>query len=275
MDPTSYQDFLQTDAAINPGNSGGPLLNLKGEVIGINAAITSESGGFEGIGFAIPSNMALHIAKALIKEGRVARGWLGVTIQDLTPDLATSFGMETSTGALIADVIKGGPAEKAGLKRGDVIILYNGKAILNPSTLQNEIALSAVNQMVKVRVLRKKETKEFKVRIGSQEELTRKLTASLKSRIGALLRPLTSYEAEKYGLSVQDGVAIKWLDPLGPIGEVGFEKGDIFLEIGGLPIKGIENFVELVSSLPPNQSITLLAVDHRSGQTGYVQIQVR
>ena len=128
-DPSSYQDFLQTDAPINPGNSGGPLLNLQGEVIGVNAAIASESGGFEGIGFTIPSNMALHVARALIAYGKVERGWLGVTTQDLTPELAKSVQVETLKGALIADVVKGGPAEKAGIKKNDVVITYRGKEI--------------------------------------------------------------------------------------------------------------------------------------------------
>jgi serine protease Do len=275
MDPTSYQDFLQTDAAINPGNSGGPLLNLRGEVIGISAAIASESGGFEGIGFAIPSNMALHIAKALIKDGKVVRGWLGISTQDLTPDIANSLGLEAPKGALIADMVKDGPADKAGLQRGDVIIVYNGKSIPDPSSLHNEVALSTINQQVRMTVLRKKEKKELTVRIESQEELTKKLTASLKNRLGALLRPITSQEADKYGLNIDDGVAIKWVDPKGSLGEVGFENGDIFLEVGGVPIEGMESFVELVSSLPPNQRITLLALDHRTGRTGYVQILIR
>ena len=133
-DPSSYQDFLQTDAPINPGNSGGPLLNLQGEVIGVNAAIASESGGFEGIGFTIPSNMALHVARALIAYGKVERGWLGVTTQDLTPELAKSVQAETQKGALIVDVAKGGPAEKAGLKKNDVVIAYRGKEISDSST---------------------------------------------------------------------------------------------------------------------------------------------
>jgi serine protease Do len=122
-DPNSYQDFLQTDAAINPGNSGGPLLNLKGEVIGVNAVIVSESGGFEGIGFTIPSDIALHVAKALIAHGKVERGWLGVSIKDLSPDEAKALRAEGEKGALVAEVIKGGPAEKGGLRKNDLIIL--------------------------------------------------------------------------------------------------------------------------------------------------------
>ena len=124
LDPTSYQDYLQTDAAINPGNSGGPLLNLEGQVIGVNAAIVSESGGFEGIGFAIPSNMAVYISRALIAHGKVERGWLGVTIQELTPDLIKAMNLNISKGALIADVIKGGPADVAGIQKGDVVTVY-------------------------------------------------------------------------------------------------------------------------------------------------------
>ncbi|MFH1351676.1 MAG: Do family serine endopeptidase [Pseudomonadota bacterium] len=275
MDPSSYQDFLQTDAAINPGNSGGPLLNLRGEVIGVNAAIASESGGFEGIGFAIPSNMALYVAKALIMNGKVLRGWLGVSIQELTPEIAKSLGLESTKGTLIADVIKGGPADKAGIKRGDVVIAYDGKSMPDVSTLQNEVALSPIGQQVKVIILRESQKKDFVVKVGNQDVLTKMLTASLKERLGALVRPITSQEAEKYGLGLEDGVAISWVDSKGPLGEVGFEKQDIILELQGESIKGMESFVDMVSSLPGNQKITLLALDHRTGQTGYVQAHVR
>jgi serine protease Do len=149
-DPSSYQDFLQTDAPINPGNSGGPLLNLQGEVIGVNAAIASESGGFEGIGFTIPSNMALHVARALIAHGKVERGWLGVTTQDLTPELAESAHMETLKGAFVVDVLKGGPAERAGIRKNDVMITYRGKEIPDSSTLRNEVAATPIGEEVKV-----------------------------------------------------------------------------------------------------------------------------
>ena len=123
-DPSGYQDFLQTDAAINPGNSGGPLLNLHGEVIGINTAIASESGGSEGIGFAIPSNMAVHIAKELIAHGKVERGWVGVSLQDLTPELTQKLGLSSSKGVLISGVFESSPADRAGLKKGDIIVGY-------------------------------------------------------------------------------------------------------------------------------------------------------
>ena len=157
LDPTSYQDYLQTDAAINPGNSGGPLLNLEGQVIGVNAAIVSESGGFEGIGFAIPSNMAVYISRSLIAHGKVERGWLGVTIQELTPDLIKAMNLKISKGALIADLVKGGPADVAGIQKGDVVTAYQGKEIPNGSALQNEIANTEIGQEAMVTVLSERE----------------------------------------------------------------------------------------------------------------------
>jgi serine protease Do len=155
-DPSSYQDFLQTDAAINPGNSGGPLLSLDGKVVGVNSAILSESGGFEGIGFAIPSNMAQHITEQLIKNGKVIRGWMGVSIQDLTPDLAKSFGLQTTKGALIAGVTKDGPADKAGFKKGDVILGYAGSEIADTAALRNDVANTSPGQEVTVSIWRDK-----------------------------------------------------------------------------------------------------------------------
>ncbi len=274
-DPSSYQDFLQTDAAVNPGNSGGPLLNLHGEVIGVNAAIASESGGFEGIGFTIPSNMALHVTKALIAHGKVERGWLGVSIQDLTPELAKSVHLETLKGALIAEVAQGGPAEKAGMKKDDVVIAYRGKEIPDSSTLQNEVAETPIDQEVKVTVLRSSKKEELTVKIGNLETATKILAASVKERLGIEVRPLNPPEVEKYGLDASQGVAIIWLDAKGPLKEAGFEIGDILLGINNQPVEGIESFVRLVSSLKPKQKIFLVAIDHRSGNSGTVQVEVQ
>jgi serine protease Do len=276
MDPSTYQDYLQTDAAINPGNSGGPLLNLQGEVIGVNAAIASQSGGFEGIGFAIPSTMALYIAGQLIDHGKVARGWLGISIQDLTPELAEKFGAEGEKGALIAEVMKGGPAEKAGMKRGDIVIACGGRDIANASALRNEVATSPIGEEAKVTVLRKGKKVELAVTIGNLEDMTKLLSASVKERLGAELKPVTTpEEAEKYGLGSPQGVEIVRLDPKGPLGKVGFEVGDILLEINHSPIEDFESFVGLVSALEPHQKIVVLAFDHRSGNTGYVEVEVR
>jgi serine protease Do len=274
MDPSTYQDYLQTDAAINPGNSGGPLLNLQGEVIGVNAAIVSQSGGYEGIGFAIPSKMALYISEQLIAHGKVERGWLGVSVQDLTPELAKSFGAESTKGALIAEVVKGGPAEKAGMKRGDIVVSYQGKEITNASTLRNEVAIGPIGQEAKVSVFRKGKTLELTVPIGNLEDATKLLSASVKERLGVEVRPATAQEAEKYGLQLQQGVVIESLDPKGALGKVGFEKGDMILEINGQPIESVEDFVNVVSAVKPGQKIALLALDHNSGSSGYVQVEV-
>jgi serine protease Do len=271
-DPNSYQDFLQTDAAINPGNSGGPLLNLKGEVIGVNSVIVSQSGGFEGIGFAIPSNMARHIASALIAHGKVERGWLGVSIQDLTPELAKSFGLENTAGALIADVSKDGPAGVAGLKRGDIVITFDGKKIHDAGILRNEVASTTVGENVNITVIRKGEKKKFSVKVGNLESATRLFAKSIRNRLGADVRPMNSNEGRIYHLNSNQGVVVSKLDPKGPLSEAGFEEGDIILEINGQPIEAMSDFVNIVRNLQANQQVVLLALDHRTGRTAYVQV---
>jgi serine protease Do len=274
-DPTSYQDFLQTDAAINPGNSGGPLLNLEGEVIGVNAAIASESGGFEGIGFTIPSNMALHVARALIAHGKVERGWFGVTIRDLTPELAKSVHAESLKGALVVDVVKGGPAEQAGLKKDDVVIAFGGKEIPDSSSFRNDVADAPIGQEVKVTFLRNGKKEEIMVKIGNLEASAKIMAAAVKDRLGAEVRALTTQELEKYGLNENQGVAIGWIDPKGPLHGAGFEVGDVILGINNQPVVGVDGFVQLVTALKSNQKATFLALDHRSGNTGTVLVMVR
>ncbi len=274
-DPSSYQDFLQTDAAINPGNSGGPLLNLDGEVIGVNAAIVSQSGGFEGIGFAIPSNIALYVANSLIANGKVARGWLGVSTQDITPELAKSFGLKSPRGALVSDVVKKSPAEKAGLRRGDVIVGYRGKRIPDGGTLRNEVATSPIKGTVTVTVIRNGKTVVIPVRIENLEQALRREAASFRARLGVDVAPLKPKVAQKFGLNTRKGVVLTWVDPSGPLGEQGFEVGDMILEIDGKAVRGLEGLMDMVRHIRPRQRLTLLALDHRTGRTGYVQIRVR
>lgn len=273
--PSGYEDFLQTDTPINPGNSGGPLLTLHGLVIGVNSAIATESGGFEGIGFAIPSNMAVYVANALIRHGKVERGWLGVSIQELTPGLAKSFGLPAPAGALVADVMKGGPAEKAGLERGDVIVEYRGKKIGNAAELRNDVAATPVGKEVKLTVWRDKKSVELKVKIGSLEEMRKRLISSVKERLGVVVGPVTANQASNYGLRAPTGVTVQWVDPKGPLGEVGFEKGDLILAMDKRAIDGVDTFLNIVDHLPSHQKVVLLALDHRSGQTSYVQVETR
>jgi len=274
-DPTGYQDFIQTDAAINPGNSGGPLMNLYGEVIGVNAAIATESGGFEGIGFTIPSNMALHVAKALIAHGKVERGWLGVTIRDLTPELAKSVHVETLKGALIVDVAKGGPADTSGLKKNDVVIAYQGREIADTSTLRNDVAETPIGTEAKITILRNGKQEQLTVKIGSLEASTKILGAAVKDRLGVEVRSPNTTEVDKYGISPNQGVVITWEDPKGPLKEAGFEVGDMILAVNNQPVETMDSFVALVNLLKPKQKISLLALDYRTGNTGVIQVVVR
>jgi len=211
----------------------------------------------------------------LIPDGEVGRGWLGVSVQDLTPDLAKSFGAESTKGALVAVVVKGGPADRAGIQRGDVIIAYRDKKIPDSSSLRNEIATSPIDQEVAVTLLRKGKQELLTVKFGNAEAFTRTSAIFLRDRLGAEVRPLTVKEVTKYNLKSRKGVAIVWLDPEGPLREVGFEVGDMILEINGRPIKGLETLVNVAGASQTNQHITLLALDHRTGRTGYVQVKVR
>ncbi len=274
-DPSSYQDFIQTDAAINPGNSGGPLLNLQGEVIGVNAVIISESGGYEGIGFAIPSNIAVHITKTLITRGKVERGWLGVTIQDLARDRARSAGMEAIKGAVIDSVVKGGPADKGGMKKGDIVTALDNKPIPDAGTLRNQIANTTVGAASKVTIVRNGKKLDLTVRIGNLKEEIKALASSVKQRLGAEVRPVTPKEADRYGLTAGQGVTVTWIDPSGPLGQAGFEVGDMIAEINGQGVSSLEGFLELINTLQPRQQITVLAVDRKSGNSGQIQVTVR
>jgi len=271
-DPSSYQDYLQTDAAINPGNSGGPLLNLDGEVIGINAAILSESGGFEGVGFAIPSNIAAHIAQELVKNGKVIRGWLGVSLQNITPELAKSFGLSSNKGALVANVIKGSPADHAGMKQGDVVIAYQGKPVDGPSSLRNSVSLAPVGSRVKLTVVRNGAKQDVTVEVGSLEEQEKVAASSLKQEFGIEVRPLTPQEANNYGLNSESGLVITEVNLKGPFGKAGFEKGDIILQIENNPVSSPDTLFAILSVLKQKHKVTVLAVDHKSGQSGTVQI---
>ena len=274
LNPSSYQDYLQTDAAINPGNSGGPLLNLQGQVIGVNSAIISESGGFEGIGFAIPSKIAVHIADELIKNGKVIRGWLGVSIRDVTPALQQSMKLNVSQGALVVEVVKGSPADKAGFEKNDIITAYQGNKIQNASDLQNLVANTTIGKEVTMTVMRNKKSQTLKVKIGNLQNAVKIMAASVNKRLGVVVRPVTEKEAQEYGMHEPKGVAIKLLQPDGLLGKAGFEVNDIILSIDGQPVSGVQSFVNVVESLKPHHWVQFMVLDHRTGQTGYIRVMI-
>ncbi len=274
MDPSSYQDFLQTDAAINPGNSGGPLIDLSGKVIGVNAVIVSESGGFEGIGFTIPINIAQHVSRALIAHGKVERGWLGVTIRDLTPDLAKKVQVQSPKGALIEEVVKGGPAEKAGIRKNDVVVAFRGKEILDSGAFQNAVGDSPIGTEAKITIFRKDQKQEFTVKIGNLEVAKTVLAAEARNRLGIKIREPNALEVSKYGLSSKQGVVITWIDPHSPLKGAGFEVGDMILAINNQPVENVEGLVDLVTLLKPKQKVSLTALDHRTGNTGTILVVI-
>ena len=272
-DPGSFKDLLQTDAAINNGYCGGPLLNLRGEVIGVNSAIVSDAPDFRGIGFAVPSNAALHVSKKLIAHGKVERGWLGVRIQEVNPEDGKTEG--GNMGAMVSDVIEGGPADRAGLKKNDIVVAYQGRPVEGVAALRNAVAGTAVGEEVLLTVTRHGKEESVKVQIGSADELSRILVAPIKDQLGADVRLVSVDEARKFNIQPPQGVMITWVDPQGPFGQVGFEPGDIILEVNGHPFKNIESFLLFLRSLEPAQRITIFALDHRSGQKGYVQIRMK
>ena len=250
-----YDDFLQTDASINPGNSGGPLINMDGEVIGINTAIVA---GGQGIGFAIPADLAKGIVDQLKESGRVVRGWLGVMIQDLTPELAKSFKLDDQAGALVADVAQGGPAEKAGLKRGDVIISFNGREIKDSSGLPAVVAGTPVGTKVKVRVIRQGREKTLTVTIGELKDMKTAAVPAKTRGLGLSVRELSPELAERLGLSESQGVIIEGIDPSGQAAESGLKAGDLILEINRERINNMDDYRRVTGNVKKGQSVLFL-----------------
>jgi serine protease Do len=272
LDPSSYQDYIQTDAAINPGNSGGPLLNLTGEVIGVNAAIVSESGGFEGIGFAIPSNMAMAIADALIKTGRVVRGWLGLSVQEVTASLAKSLSLKVLKGALVADVVRGGPAEKAGIQRGDVIVNLEGGAVESANDFRNRIAASRVGRKVEIGLLRKGERITAQAMVAAYETTPLQAAVELRNKLGVEVKEISILEARKSRLDSREGVILTKVDSRGPAGQAGLEPGDIIYQINNLAVRGLKDYSRILEQVRKDEEVLLLVRDTRTGEVGYLTL---
>lgn len=276
---TDYEDFIQTDAAINPGNSGGPLVNIKGEVIGINTAIFSKTGGYQGIGFAVPSNLARSVMDQLVKYGKVTRGWIGVSIQRLTPELSQKFGLKDSNGALVGDTVKGSPAEKAGIMRGDIILEYNGKKVADADSLRNTVAQSKAGSQVAVKILRGGKEYNLTVTIAEYPKEIGEAAPELlhedkqkEALAGLEVIELTREIAQQLGLNRDEkGVVVVRVEPGSAAEEAKLKKGDIIQEIDNKKVSTINDFNKIASNIKPGGTILLFI--NRGGQRFYAVIR--
>jgi serine protease Do len=265
-----YDDFIQTDASINPGNSGGPLFNAEGRVIGINTAIVA---GGQGIGFAIPINMAKSVLPQLEEKGKVTRGWLGVAIQPVTPELAQSFGVEGEKGALVADVSKDSPADKAGLKSGDIILEFDGKQIQEMNNLPRLVAATPVGKKVKLKLLRngKPETVMVTIeRLKDGEEIAQ--PGAVQDRMGMSIRDLNAELAAQIGVKETKGVVVTAVKPGGVAEDAGIAAGDVIKEINGNKINSSADFAKAVSAHKKGEVMRLLL--RRGDGSLYVAVKV-
>lgn len=266
-----YDDFIQTDASINPGNSGGPLFNINGEVIGINTAIVA---GGQGIGFAIPVNMAKNIISQLKETGKVTRGWLGVVVQPITPELAQSFGLEGKNGALVSEVVKDGPADKAGMKAGDIVLEFNGKKISEMNDLPRVVASTPVGREVPIRVLRDGKQEQVTVTIErlKDEEGAEKQAAGAPDRLGMNVAELTAELAAKMGSSETKGVVVTEVKPGGLADEAGIALGDIIREVNGQKIGTLQDYKRTLERLKKGEVVRLLL--RRADSSLYVALKL-
>jgi len=270
-----YENFIQTDASINPGNSGGPLVNTRGEVIGINTVIFSQTGGSIGIGFAIPINMAKEILDQL-KKGKVVRGWLGVMIQKITPELKEKLGLKDESGALVADVSSGGPAEKAGIQRGDVVVSFDGKKVDEMKDLPYMVASTPIGTTVPVKVVRKGREQVFQVKIGELKDEKRDLEEGgkkgVEKRLGLKVQELTPQMAKDLGLNETEGLVVAEVDGSSPAAEAGLRPGDIIREMDQRPVKDPADFLQRIERYKEGE--TLLLLIQRGDSTLYVTVRV-
>jgi len=273
-----YEDFIQTDAAINPGNSGGALVNTAGELIGINTAILSQSGGYMGIGFAVPSKMARAVMESLIKTGKVVRGWLGVSIQEVTPALAKQFGLADAKGALISDVLSGTPAERAGLKRGDVIVKVDGVPIDSPGHLRNTVAETAVGEKMTLTVMRDGHEKEVAVTIAEQpKDMTQRggdvegggeSNAALD---GVDVKDLTPQIRQELNLPDDaSGVVVNSVESGSAAEAAGLQRGDVIMEVDRKAVRNTRDYEQALSNHKGKEGLLLLV--NRQGTTIFMMI---
>ena len=266
-----YEDFIQTDTPINPGNSGGALVNVRGELIGINTAILSSSGGSQGVGLAIPSNMAKAVMAQLIKKGKVTRGWMGVAVQGLTPELVKQLKLKNDQGALISDVLDGGPAAKAGLKSGDTIVRFDGREVTDISTLKNMVASAAPGRQVAVEYIRGGSRESAGIIIQEYPEDMKKLSGSFENQLkGVSVQNITPDVRETLNLPARvTGVVVADIDEDSPAYDL-LAIGDIIMEVNRTRVSDVREYETIVAKLKSGESILLLI--YRDGTNLFVTL---
>ncbi|MGH7303605.1 MAG: Do family serine endopeptidase [Candidatus Rokuibacteriota bacterium] len=275
LDQGPFDDFLQTDAAINPGNSGGPLVNMQGEVVGINTAIVA---GGSGIGFAIPSNMARKIYTELRDKGRVTRGWLGVSIQPLTPELARSFGSKDAKGVLINEVMPDSPAAKSGLKPGDILLEFEGRPMEGPGDLQRAVGFFSPDRSAKVKIWRDQAEKTIEVKVGQApderqaQQQQRPGSGRARSMLGLEVRPVTPEIARQLNLRTTDGVIVVRVEDGTAAAEAGVQRGDVVKQLNGHNVKTMADFERFTRDMKDGDPLTVLL--QRGAMSLYVAFRV-
>ncbi len=267
----TYEAFIQTDASINPGNSGGPLLSLDGRVVGINTAIVSSG---QGIGFSIPINMARDIMSQLISKGRVVRGWLGIVIQELTPELAAGFGVAPNSGVLVSEVMKDAPAEAAGLKAGDIIVQLDGAPMKEVTELQKRVAAVTPGRPTPILVIRNGKPTPLTVRIGEQPGEEAALTPQPKEQtLGLTVEPLTPEATARFKLSARAGVVVVDVAPGSSGDQADIRAGDAILELARQPVTNVEGFRRIMAGLKPGEAVPVY-IQRGGGRNEYVVLTI-
>jgi serine protease Do len=267
-----YDDFIQTDASINPGNSGGPLFNMNGEVVGINTAIFSQGGGNIGIGFAIPANLVKNLLPELETKGTVTRGWLGVSVQPVTPDLSRALGLEKQRGALVGDVTAQGPADKAGIQRGDVIVGYDGKKVEESASLPGLVAGTPVGKKVPVELIREGKSKTVNVAIGRLNDQTAAVEpAQDKAEWGLAMQNIKPEERRQMGLSPNEGVLVQAVKPGSPAADAGVQAGDVILQVNQSTVNSVQAVRDQVAKAKSDKPLLLL-LRRADGSTSFAAL---
>jgi len=266
----NYVPFIQTDAAVNPGNSGGPLFNTDGEVIGINSQIYSSTGGYQGLAFAIPIDLAMNVAEQLKESGQTSRGWLGVGIQDVSPDLAESFGLDRVTGALVSSVSAGSPAEQAGILEGDIVLEFNGKTVNRSGELPSLVGAVRSGQSAMIKVFRDGENKDLNVTIGQRGNAAVAVAPANDTTLGMKLAELSNDEREK--LDIGHGVAVVQVAPSSIAAGAGLVAGDIVMQLNGVKTETIDQLLSITQNLPVGKPIPVLV--NRSGNAIFLTLKL-